>query len=145
MGNCSFARHREHHFGGMLWIGQVRTTRAHSDASASHFGSASLYDSSTLLFVLVILSSCTIFPLHFISVIQPSILFVPRAFCPRDILPLIPIGWRLCVATIAQSCRYMYATAYYYNGTSLLDEIIEANSNHHKLVIPTKCRDLICF
>lgn len=52
---------------------------------------------------------------------------------------------RLCVATIAQSYRYMYATAYYYNGTSLLDEIIEANSNNHKLVIPTRCCDLICF
>lgn len=45
---------------------------------------------------------------------------------------------RLCVATIAQSCRYIYATAYYYNGTSLLDEIIEANSIHHKLVIPSR-------
>lgn len=53
---------------------------------------------------------------------------------------------RLCVwQRLRNLVRYTYATAYYYNGTSLLDEIIEANSNHHKLVIPTRCRDLICF
>lgn len=144
MRRCSFARHREHHFGGMPWIGQVWTTRAHSDASASHFGSVLLYDSSILLFV-VILSSCTIFPLHFISnsTIDPtcSSCFLSSKCFAIDTNRLT----RLCVATIAQSYRYMYATAYYYNGTSLLDEIIEANSNNHKLVIPTRCCDLICF